>query len=149
VAHNPGMRHGSGHLARLRRRLLATTVVVAVAALGAAVALPLLRDRSQRRLERRADREVTATAQRTRAALLAAPSAPETSLRDTAAGMAGVEVLTVRTDNAGVRLVFRVRVAKTAASAFGWQRATATACFAQLVARSVAPAALERLPCPQ
>ncbi|MFR9780622.1 hypothetical protein ACL02O_31820 [Micromonospora sp. MS34] len=142
------MRYGGGHWARLRRRLLAGTALVVVAAVGTAVALPLLRDRSQRHLQRRADREVTATAQRTRAALLATPSAPQATLRDTAEATSGVEVLTVEADVAGVRLVFRVRVAKTAASVFGWQRATATGCFAQVVGRSANPAALERLPCP-
>lgn len=145
---NPLVRYEGGHSARLRRRLLTGTVVVLVAAVGAAVVLPLLRDRSQRRLERRADREVTATAQRTRAALLAAPSAREAALRDAAAELDGVEVLTVEAGYAGVRLVFRVRVAKTAASVFGWQEATAAACFAQVVDRSTTPAALERLPCP-
>ncbi|MFG2059025.1 hypothetical protein ACGFI9_33900 [Micromonospora sp. NPDC048930] len=142
------MRYGGGHSARLRRRLLAATALLAIAAVGAAVALPLLRDRSQRRLERRADREVTATALRTRAALLATPSAREGTLRDTAGALDGVEVLTVEAGAAGVRLVFRVRVAKTAASVFGWQRATAAGCFAQVVNPAAAPAALERLPCP-
>lgn len=141
------MRYEGGHSARLRRRLLGGTAFVLVTTVGAAVALPLLRDGSQRRLEHRTNREVTATAQRTRAALLATPSARETALRDTAAAMDGVEVLTVEASETGVRLVFQVRVAKTAASVFGWQQATATACFAQVVARSGTPAALERLPC--
>ncbi|MCW3843867.1 hypothetical protein ONA70_27590 [Micromonospora yasonensis] len=141
------MRYEGGHSARLRRRLLTGTALVVVATVGAAVALPLLRDRSQRRLERRADREVTATAQRTRAALLAAPSTREAALRD-AAALDGVEVLAVEAGDAGVRLVFRVRVAKTAASVFGWQEANAAACFAQVVSRSATPAVMERLPCP-
>ncbi|MGR6321289.1 hypothetical protein Q2K19_19315 [Micromonospora soli] len=142
------MRYGGGRSAHRRRWLVAGTVLVVLAAVGAAVAPPLLRDRSQQRLERRAEREVTATAQRTRAALLAEPAARETALRDAAGAVAGVEVLTVAADPAGVRLVFRVRVAKTAASVFGWQRATAEGCFAQVVRRAGAPAALERLPCP-
>lgn len=145
---NPGVRYEGGHSARLRRRMLSGAAVVLIAAVGAAVVLPLLRDRSQRRLERRADREVTATAQRTRAVLLAEPSARETALRSAAAAMDGVEVLTVEAGDTEVRLVFRVRVAKTAASVFGWQQATAAACFAQVVNRSATPAALERLPCP-
>jgi hypothetical protein len=120
---------------------------------GVIVGVPLLRDHSQQRLERRADREVTTTAQRTRSELLATPDARVSTLRDVAERVDGVEVLTVEGDDersgaAGVRLVFRVRVAKTAASVFGWQRATAAACFAQVVHPSSAPAALERLPCP-
>ncbi|MGW5672447.1 hypothetical protein [Micromonospora sp. NPDC003776] len=145
---NPGVRYEGGHSARLRRRLVSGTAVVLLAAVGAAVVLPLLRDRSQRRLERRADREVTATAQRTRAVLLAVPSAREAPLRSAAAAIDGVEVLTVEAGEAEVRLVFRVRVAKTAASVFGWQQASAAGCFAQVVSRSATPAALERLPCP-
>ncbi|MFE9692727.1 hypothetical protein [Micromonospora sp. NPDC005806] len=148
MSDNPQVRYGGGNSARVRRRLLAGTALVVLAALTATVALPLLRDRSQQRLERRAEREVTATAQRTRAALLAEPAARETTLRDIADAVAGVEVLTVEAGAAEVRLVFRVRVAKTAASVFGWQRATAEACFAQVVRRAAAPAALERLPCP-
>ncbi|MBM0227994.1 hypothetical protein [Micromonospora sp. ATA51] len=76
------MRYGGGTSARLRRRLLAAAVLAALAATGVLVAVPLLRDRSQHRLDRRADREVTATAQRTRAALLAVPSASGPALRD-------------------------------------------------------------------
>ncbi|SBT45257.1 hypothetical protein [Micromonospora auratinigra] len=149
MADNPRVRYGGGTSARLRRGLLAGTAFVVVGVVGAALLLPLLRDRSQRRLEHRADREVSATAQRTRAALLAAPAGRAGSLRDAADAVDGVEVLTVRTDTAGVRLVFRVRVRKTASSVFGWQRASAAGCFAQLVRGSAAPAALERLPCPR
>ncbi|WP_441164591.1 hypothetical protein [Micromonospora sp. L31] len=117
-----------------------------------AVAAPLLRDRSQQRLERRAEREVTAIAQRARGELLADPAAAEADLRRAAERVDGVEVLAVeggaQRREAGVRLVFRVRVAKTAASVFGWQRATTERCFAQLVRPGTGPAALERVPCP-
>ncbi|WP_319462476.1 hypothetical protein [Micromonospora sp. RTP1Z1] len=132
----------------MRRRLLAAAVLAALAAAGVLAAVPLLRDRSQHRLERRADWEVTATAQRTRAALLAAPSASEPALRDAADAVDGVEVLTVDGSGPGVRLVFRVRVAKTAASVFGWQRANMGACFGQVVQPAATPAPMERLPCP-
>ncbi|SCG61918.1 hypothetical protein [Micromonospora inositola] len=148
VTDNPGVRYGGRTSARLRRRLLATAVVAALAAAGVLVAVPLLRDRSQHRLDQRADREVTTTAQRTRAALLATPSASGPALRDAADAVDGVEVLTVEDADPGVRLVFRVRVAKTAASVFGWQRANVGACFAQLVRPAAAPAPMERLPCP-
>lgn len=142
------MRFGGGRSARLRRRLAVGTALAALVAVGLAVGVPLLRDRSQHRLERRADREVTATAQRTRAVLLAEPSAREADLRRAAGTVDGVEVLTVAAAAAEVRLVFRVRVAKTAASVFGWQRADADGCFAQVVRRGDSPAPLERLPCP-
>ncbi|SCL16624.1 hypothetical protein GA0070616_1067 [Micromonospora nigra] len=73
-------------------------------------------------------------------------------LRRVAAGVAGVEVLSVRRDGspptAGTRLVFRVRVDKTASSLFGWQRARSSGCFAQLVRTGSEPSGLERLPCP-
>ncbi|MEU4478819.1 hypothetical protein AB0F68_12245 [Micromonospora sp. NPDC023966] len=134
---------------RRRRGLLAGMALAALVAVGLALGVPLLRDRSQHRLERRADREVTATAQRTRAVLLAEPSAREADLRQAADSVDDVEVLTVAAGAAEVRLVFRVRVAKTAASVFGWQRAEAAACFAQVVRRVATPAPLERLPCPR
>ncbi|RZU77376.1 hypothetical protein EV384_6094 [Micromonospora kangleipakensis] len=148
MTHNPRVRYGGGTSARRRRRLLAAAVLVALVATGVLVAVPLLRDRSQHRLDRRADREVTSTAQRTRAALLAAPSASGPALRDAAGAVDGVEVLTVESADPGVRLAFRVRVAKTAASVFGWQRANVGACFAQVVRPAATPAPLERLPCP-
>ncbi|MET8910559.1 hypothetical protein [Micromonospora sp. NPDC004551] len=128
---------------------MAGITLAGLVAVGLALAVPLLRDRSQQRLERRADREVTATAQRTRAALLAEPSAREADLRLAADTVDGVEVLTAAAGAAEVRLVFRVRVAKTAASVFGWQRADATGCFAQVVRPGTTPAPLERLPCPR
>ncbi|MEV0426913.1 hypothetical protein [Micromonospora sp. NPDC050495] len=143
------MRYGGERWTPVRRRLLVGAALLALAAVAVAVALPLLRDRSQHRLQRRADREVTATAQRTRAALLAEPSGREAALRTAVDDVDGVEVLTVTAGARGVRLVFQVRVAKTAASLFGWQRATATGCFAQLVRGGATPAALERLPCPR
>lgn len=149
VSDNPRVRFGGERWTPVRRRLLIGAALVALAAVAVVVALPLLRDRSQHRLQRRADREVTATAQRTRAALLAEPSGREASLRSVAGTVAGVEVLTVTTGARGVRLVFQIQVAKTAASLFGWQRATATGCFAQLVHDGATPAALERLPCPR
>ncbi|WP_406042293.1 hypothetical protein OG799_01480 [Micromonospora sp. NBC_00898] len=142
------MRFGGGTSARRRRRLVAAAALAALAAAGVLAAVPLLRDRSQDRLDRRADREVTATAQRTRAALLATPSASGPALRDAADAVDGVEVLTVESAGAGVRLVFRVRVAKTAASVFGWQQANVGACFAQVVRPAATPAPMERLPCP-
>ncbi|WP_189194983.1 hypothetical protein [Micromonospora fulviviridis] len=142
------MRFGGGRSARLRRRLTVGTALVALVAVGLALGVPLLRDRSQHRLERRADREVTATAQRTRAVLLAEPSDREADLRRAAGTVDGVEVITVTAVAAEVRLVFRVRVAKTAASVLGWQRADAAACFGQVVRRGDTPAPLERLPCP-
>lgn len=148
MTHNPRVRYGGGTSARLRRRLLAAAVLAALAATGVLVAVPLLRDRSQHRLDRRADREVTATAQRTRTALLAVPSASGPALRDAADAVAGVEVLAVEDVGPGVRLVFRVRVAKTAASVFGWQRANVGACFAQVVQAAATPAPMERPPCP-
>jgi hypothetical protein len=136
----------------LRRGLAVAVVAGVLAAIGVVAGVPLLRDRSQQRLEQRAEREVTATAQLTRARLLAAPAARESTLRQAADGVDGVEVLTVRSDGPGsdraVRLVFRVRVAKTAASVFGWQRAESTACFAQVVHAQAGPAAVERVPCP-
>ncbi|WP_200216723.1 MULTISPECIES: hypothetical protein [Micromonospora] len=142
------MRYGGGTSARLRRRLLAAAALAALAAAGVLATVPVLRDRSQHRLEQRADREVAATAQRARAALLAEPSAPGPALRDAADAVDGVEVLTVEDAGPGVRLVFRVRVAKTAASVFGWQRVNAGSCFAQVVRAAATPAPLERLPCP-
>ncbi|MEU1684950.1 hypothetical protein [Micromonospora sp. NPDC005707] len=141
------MRFGGGRSAR-RRGLVAGVALAGLVAVGLTVGVPLLRDRSQHRLERRADREVTATAQRTRAVLLAEPAAREADLRVAADTVDGVEVLSAAVGAAEVRLVFRVRVAKTAASVFGWQRAEAAACFAQSVRPGAAPAPLERLPCP-
>ncbi|MFJ6196209.1 hypothetical protein [Micromonospora sp. NPDC092111] len=141
------MRFGGRASARVRRGLLAAAVVTALAVVAVTVAVPLLRDRSQQRLERRADREVTATAQRARSRLLAEPAATDTTLRRVADDVDGVEVLAVRRDD-GVRLVFRVWVAKTATTLFGWQRAAATGCFAQVVRDGAAPMPLERLPCP-
>ncbi|PZG02134.1 hypothetical protein C1I99_03855 [Micromonospora deserti] len=123
-------------------------MLTVLAVVAVAVGVPLLRDRSQRRLEQRADREVNAIAQRARADLLADPSAGEATLRRAADAVDGVEVLAVQRSDAGVRLVFRVRVAKTATSVFGWQQADSAACFAQLVHTGPRPAALERLPCP-
>ncbi|MGC5018277.1 hypothetical protein [Micromonospora sp. DT47] len=145
------MRFGGRTSARARRGLLVTGVAVTVTVVGLTVAVPLLRDRSQQRLERRADREVTAIAQRARGELLADPSAPRERLRRTAEAVDGVEVLTLEgagPGRDGVRLVFRVRVAKTASTVFGWQRATVTRCFAQVVRGTSGPAALERLQCP-
>ncbi|MFC0007293.1 hypothetical protein [Micromonospora siamensis] len=134
---------------RTRRGRVAAAAVTATAVAGTVAGVPLLRDRSQQRLERRAEREVTATAQRTRAELLATPTAPRERLRSTAAQVAGVEVLEVRDQPVrAVRLVFRVRVAKTATSLFGWQRANADGCFALVVQARPVPAAIERLPCP-
>ncbi|MEH0937681.1 hypothetical protein [Micromonospora psammae] len=141
------MRFGGRTSARARRGLLAALVVTLLAVAAVMVAVPQLRDRSQQRLEQRADREVTATAQRTRSELLAEPAAPVARLRRTADDVDGVEVLAVEQGD-GVRLVFRVRVAKTASTVFGWQRATAVECFAQLVRPGAGPAGLERLPCP-
>ncbi|NES29356.1 hypothetical protein GCE86_17550 [Micromonospora terminaliae] len=143
------MRFGGGRLARRRQGLVAGAALAGLVAVGLTLAVPLLRDRSQHRLERRADREVAATAQRARAVLLAEPSAREADLRLAADTVDGVEVLTAAAGAAEVRLVFRVRVAKTAASVFGWQRADATACFAQVVRRGATPAPLQRLPCPR
>jgi hypothetical protein len=142
------VRFGGGRSARRRRGLLAGTALAVLVAVGLTLGVPLLRDRSQHRLERRADREVTATAQRTRSVLLAEPAAREADLRFAADTVDGVEVLSAAAGVAEVRLVFRVRVAKTAASVFGWQRAESTACFAQSVRPGAAPAPLERLPCP-
>ncbi|MGY0006297.1 hypothetical protein [Micromonospora sp. I033] len=142
------MRFGGGRWARRRRGLLAGTALAALVAVGLALGVPMLRDRSQQRLEHRADREVTATAQRARTVLLAEPSAREADLRRAAGTVDDVEVLTVTAGAAEVRLVFRVRVAKTAASVFGWQRADAAACFALMVRRVSTPAPLERLRCP-
>ncbi|MEU5940393.1 hypothetical protein ABZ807_14630 [Micromonospora sp. NPDC047548] len=146
------MRFGGRKSARVRRGLLAAGVVTVLAVTVVTVAVPLLRDRSQQRLERRADREATAIAQRARAELLADPAAGEAALRGAADRVDGVEVLAVEGGGqgreAGVRLVFRVRVAKTAASVFGWQQATTTRCFAQVVRPDAGPAALERVPCP-
>ncbi|MEH0842233.1 hypothetical protein V6U81_07560 [Micromonospora sp. CPCC 205711] len=145
------MRFGGGTTVRVRRGLVVVAVVAIVAVVGVVVAVPLLRDHSQRRLERRADREVTATAQRARGELLADPTASRERLRRAATEVDGVEVLAVESDvpgRDGVRLVFRVRVAKTAATVFGWQRATAAGCFAQVVGPAPGPATLERLPCP-
>ncbi|MFG3712204.1 hypothetical protein [Micromonospora sp. NPDC047730] len=132
----------------LRRGLAVAALAAVLATIGVVVGLPLLRDRSQQRLEQRAEREVTATAQLARTRLLADPRAGESTLRQAAGSVAGVEVLTVRGDGPAVRLVFRVRVTKTAASVFGWQRADASACFAQVVHAEAGPAALERLSCP-
>ncbi|GAB3385679.1 hypothetical protein GCM10027452_36710 [Micromonospora halotolerans] len=143
------MRFGGGRSARRRRGLLAGTALAVLVAVGLTLGVPLLRDRSQHRLERRADREVTATAQRTRSLLLAEPAAREADLRFAADTVDGVEVLSAAAGVAEVRLVFRVRVAKTAASVFGWQRAASSACFAQSVRPGGAPAPLERLPCPR
>ncbi|KAB1158753.1 hypothetical protein ACLQ20_16165 [Micromonospora sp. DT46] len=135
-----------------RRVLTVAAPAIVLTVAGAAAGLPLLRDRSQQRLERQAEREVTATAQLARARLLAEPAAGESTLRRAADAVDGVEVLTVRSDGpraeATVRLVFRVRVAKTAASVFGWQRADSAACFALAVPSDAGPVALERLPCP-
>lgn len=144
------MRFGGGNSARLRHGLFAVGTVGLLAVVGVVVGLPVLRDRSQHRLERQADREVTATAQRARSTLLGDPAASASALRDAAAGVDGVEVLAVRdaVHRDGTRLVFRVRVAKTAASLFGWQRATAVGCFAQEVGPAGDPTGLERLPCP-
>ncbi|MET8833036.1 hypothetical protein ABZV78_03845 [Micromonospora sp. NPDC004540] len=142
------MRFGGGRSARRRRVMLAGAALAALVAVGLTLGVPLLRDRSQHRLERRTDREVTATAQRTRSVLLAEPSAREADLRRAADTVDGVEVLEVAAGAAEVRLVFRVRVAKTAASVFGWQRADAAGCFAQVVRRGSTPAPLERLSCP-
>ncbi|MGK5445672.1 hypothetical protein ACSNN7_28150 [Micromonospora sp. URMC 105] len=146
------MRFGGRTSARVRRSLLAVAVVTVLAVTAVAIAAPLLRDRSQQRLERRADREVTAIAQRTRGELLADPAAGEAALRSAADRVDGVQVLTVegggQRRETGVRLVFRVRVAKTAASVFGWQQATVERCFAQRVRPGAGPAALERVPCP-
>ncbi|GAA2717658.1 hypothetical protein ACFY2R_11280 [Micromonospora olivasterospora] len=151
MSQNPGVRYGEERWGR-SRRLSVVAAVAALAVAGAAVALPLLRDHSQRRLERRAEREVRATAQRARTELLATPTASGPALRQAATRVAGVEVLAVAGDDPGrddgVRLVFRVRVAKTAASVFGWQQASAAACFAQVVRANAGPAPLERLPCP-
>ncbi|GAB3181571.1 hypothetical protein FHX75_1815 [Micromonospora palomenae] len=152
MAENSPVRLGGRTSARARRGLLAAAVVTVFAVTAVAVAAPLLRDRSQQRLERRAEREVTAIAQRARGELLADPAAAEANLRRAAERVDGVEVLAVESGaqrrEAGVRLVFRVRVAKTAASVFGWQRATTERCFAQLVRPGAGPAALERVPCP-
>ncbi|MGW4497474.1 hypothetical protein ACWENR_02490 [Micromonospora sp. NPDC004336] len=146
------MRRGGRTSVWSRRGLVAAVVAGVLAAVGVAAGLPLLRDRSQQRLEQRAEWEVAATAQLARSRLLAAPAVGESTLRQAAGGVDGVEVLAVRSDGpeAGpaVRLVFRVRVAKTASSVFGWQRADSTACFAQVVHTDAGPAALERLPCP-
>ncbi|MER7332094.1 MULTISPECIES: hypothetical protein [unclassified Micromonospora] len=146
------MRRGGRTPVWLRRGLAVAVLAAVLAAIGVVAGLPLLRERSQQRLEQRAEREVTATAQLARTRLLAAPEAGESTLRQAAESVAGVEVLTVRRDGSGaapaVRLVFRVRVAKTTASVFGWQRADAVACFAQVVHADANPAALERLPCP-
>ncbi|TDB77033.1 hypothetical protein [Micromonospora sp. KC723] len=141
------MRFGGGRSAWTRHGLIAGAVAVVLTAVGT-VATPLLRDRSQQRLEQRAAREVIATAQWTRTQLLADPAAGQATLRGIADRADGVEVLTLETGAAGVRLVFRVRVAKTASSVFGWQRATAYGCFAQVVGSGPGPAALERVPCP-
>ncbi|MCM0674307.1 hypothetical protein NCC78_06340 [Micromonospora phytophila] len=142
------MRHGVW----LRRGLVAAVAVGVLAVLGVVVGLPVLRDRSQQRLEDRADREVSATAQRVRAGLLADRAGGESTLRRVAEAVDGVEVLTVQgvgaRPDAGARLFFRVRVTTTAASIFGWQRAESAACFAQLVPADARPAALERVPCP-
>ncbi|WP_433386784.1 hypothetical protein [Micromonospora sp. KLBMP9576] len=146
------MRHGGGISVRLRRGLAVALLTIVLAGIGAAVGLPLLRERSQQRLEQRAEREVTATAQLARARVLADPAAGEPTLRQAADAVDGVEVLTV--DSGGprseptVRLVLRVRVSKTAASVFGWQRADSAACFALAVPPDADPAALERLSCP-
>ncbi|MFG3698406.1 hypothetical protein ACGF5C_10905 [Micromonospora sp. NPDC047620] len=146
------MRRGGGTSVWLRRGLAVAALAAVLAVIGVVAGLPLLRDRSQQRLEQRAEREVTATAQLARARLLADPGAGESTLRQAAGSVAGVEVLTVRGDGPAsapaVRLVFRVRVTKTAASVFGWQRADASACFAQVVHAEAGPAALERLSCP-
>ncbi|MFG3423802.1 hypothetical protein ACIBTZ_31335 [Micromonospora sp. NPDC049460] len=142
------MRRGGGTSVWLRRGLAVAALAAVLATVGVVVGLPLLRDRSQQRLEQRAEREVTATAQLARTRLLADPRAGESTLRQAAGSVAGVEVLTVRGDGPAVRLVFRVRVTKTAASVFGWQRADASACFAQVVHAEAGPAALERLSCP-
>ncbi|MFY1595369.1 hypothetical protein [Micromonospora sp. WMMD737] len=146
------MRHGGGTSVWPRRVLAVAVPTIVLAVVGAATGLPLLRARSQQRLEQRAEREVTATAQLTRARLLAEPAAGESTLRRAADAVDGVEVLTVRSDGpraeATVRLVFRVRVAKTAASVFGWQRADSAACFALAVPSDPGPVALERLSCP-
>ena len=152
VPHNPPVRHGGGNSVWLRRGPAVTVLTIVLAGIVAAIGLPLLRDRSQQRLEQRAEREVTATAQLARARLLADPAAGESTLRQAADAVDGVEVLTVRSDGprseATVRLVFRVRVTKTAASIFGWQQADSAACFALAVSPDDVPAALERLPCP-
>ncbi|KAB1911273.1 MULTISPECIES: hypothetical protein [unclassified Micromonospora] len=142
------MRFGGRRSAR-RRGLVAATALAVLVAVGLTLGVPLLRDRSQHRLERRADREVTATAQRTRTLLLAEPAAREADLRLAADTVDGVDVLSAAAGVAEVRLVFRVRVAKTAASVFGWQRAEAAGCFAQSVRPGATPAPLERLPCPR
>ncbi|MGC4788753.1 hypothetical protein ACLQ22_13100 [Micromonospora sp. DT178] len=146
------MRHGGGTSVWLRRVLAVAVPATVLAVVGAATGLPLLRDRSQQRLEQRAEREVTATAQLARARLLAEPTAGESTLRQAADAVDGVEVLTVRSDGpraeTTVRLFFRVRVAKTAASVFGWQRADSAACFALAVPADAGPVALERLSCP-
>ncbi|MEV0807182.1 hypothetical protein [Micromonospora sp. NPDC050200] len=117
------MRFGGRTSARVRRGLLAAAVVMVLAVTVVTVAVPLLRDRSQQRLERRADREVTAIAQRARAELLADPAAGEAALRLAADRVDGVEVLAVegggQRPEAAVRLVFRVRVAKPRASSAG------------------------------
>ncbi|MEU9508581.1 hypothetical protein AB0D32_20165 [Micromonospora sp. NPDC048170] len=143
------MRHGGGGSVWLRRGLALTALTVVLAGVGAAVGLPLLRDRSQHRLEQRAEREVTATAQLARARLLADPAAGEARLRQAADAVDGVEVLTVGSDGPRtVRLLLRVQVTKTAASVFGWQQADSAACFALAVSPDATPPALERLPCP-
>ncbi|WP_157744958.1 hypothetical protein [Micromonospora coxensis] len=142
------MRFGGGRSARARRGLVAVGVVAVLAVTVVTVVAPVLRDRSQHRLEQRADRAVTATAQRTRSQLLADPTAGQAALRRVADGIDGVEVLAVESGAAGVRLVFQVRVAKTATSLFGWQRATAAGCFAQVVGPGPGPAAMERVSCP-
>ncbi|MCI4061944.1 hypothetical protein MRQ36_04935 [Micromonospora sp. R77] len=143
------MRYGGGKSAWLRRGLLAGVAVGVLVVLGVLAGMPVLRERSQHRLERQADREVTATAQKARGALLASPAVPATALRAAAEDVDGVEVLAVEdaVRHGGIRLVFRVRVAKTAASVFGWQRTTAVGCFAQVVRPATTPALLERVPC--
>ncbi|TDC40770.1 hypothetical protein [Micromonospora sp. KC213] len=146
MTQNPGVRFGGGRPGWASRGLIAAGVAVVLTVVGVTVMTPLLRDRSQQRLEQRAAREVTTTAQRTRTQLLAEPTAGQATLRGIADRAEGVEVLTVERAAAGVRMVFRVRVAKTAPSLFGWQQATADGCFAQVVGPN--PVALERVACP-
>ncbi|MFC4150600.1 hypothetical protein ACFO0M_30475 [Micromonospora mangrovi] len=149
MTENPRVRYGGGTSVRRRRGLLAGVAVGVLVVVGVLAGVPALRDRSQHRLERQADREVTATAQKARGALLASPAAPAAALRDVAEDVDGVDVLTVEAGPppVGVRLVFRVRVAKTAASVFGWQRTTAVGCFAQVVRPAATPIVLERVSC--